>query len=70
MAVLLVATFPILLLIDGPVALLGLTVGIWLLYRDYRDQSLVQPRKSARPVQPPRVAVPRRRPRVRQGLAA
>lgn len=68
MAVLLVATFPILLLIDGPVAVLGLTVGIWLLYRDYRDQSAVQSRKSTRSLR--RVAVPRRSPRVHQRVAA
>ena len=41
MAVLLVATFPILLLIHSPVALLCLTVGILLLYRDNRPQPLV-----------------------------
>ena len=41
MAVLLVATFPILLVIHGPVALLCLTVGILLLYRDNREQPLM-----------------------------
>lgn len=40
MAVLLVATFPILLLINSPVALLCLSVGMLLLYRDNRDVPL------------------------------
>ena len=40
MAVLLVAAFPILLLINSAVALLCLSVGSLLLYRDNRERSL------------------------------
>ena len=40
MAVLLVATFPILLLINSAVALLCLSVGSLLLYRDNRGRPL------------------------------
>ena len=40
MAVLLVAAFPILLLINSAVALICLSVGSLLLYRDNRERSL------------------------------
>lgn len=40
MAVLLVAAFPLLLLIHGAFAWLGLTLGILLLYRDNREHLL------------------------------
>jgi hypothetical protein len=61
MAVLLVATFPILLLIHSPVALLCLTVGILLLYRDNREQPLV----SVPIPKGPRARQARRPPRLR-----
>lgn len=47
MAVLLVAVFPILLLINSPVALGGAAVGILLLYHDNRNQGL-RPRRLVR----------------------
>jgi hypothetical protein len=70
MAVLLVATFPILLLINSPAAVLGLTVGIWLLYRDHREESLARPGPWTRPLPQARPKAPRRRPRPRQRIAA
>lgn len=70
MAVLLVATFPILLLINSPVAVLGLTVGIWLLYRDHREESLARPGPWPRPLPQPRAKSPSRSRRSRQRLAA
>ena len=70
MAVLLVATFPILLLINSPVAVLGLTVGIWLLYRDHREESIVPPGPWTRTLPQARPKAPKRRPRTRQRIAA
>ena len=44
MAVLLVAVFPILLLISSPIAWSGMAVGVLLLYHDNREQGL-RPRR-------------------------
>jgi hypothetical protein len=62
MAVLLIAVFPILLMINSQMAWLGISVGILLLYRDSRREARREARRQGPASVPPRG---RKRPRAR-----